>query len=107
MIKALALVVSIVSSPLTSHRVTAQQTKNVVLVVIDGLRWQEVFTGADSALMARQPAATRDAFWRATPSARREALMPFLWGPVAREGTLLGDRTIGSVVRVSNGRDAS
>ena len=107
MIKALALVVSIVSSPLTSHRVAAQQTKNVVLVVTDGLRWQEVFTGADSALAARQRPTIRAAFWRATPSARRETLMPFLWHTVAREGTLLGDRTIGSVVRVSNGRDVS
>lgn len=107
MIKALALVVAIAACPLTSHRVTAQQTKNVVLIVTDGLRWQEVFTGGDSTLTARQPAPTRDAFWRPSPSSRRETLMPFLWHTVAREGTLFGDRTIGSIVRVSNGRDVS
>lgn len=105
--RTIALVVSIAANALASHRVAAQQTKNVVLVVTDGLRWQEVFTGADSGLTARQPAAVRAAFWRTTPSDRRETLMPFLWHTVAREGTLFGDRTIGSAVRVSNGRDVS
>ena len=29
----------------------AGKTRNVVLIVSDGLRWQEVFTGADPALL--------------------------------------------------------
>jgi hypothetical protein len=78
-----------------------------VLVVIDGLRWQEVFDGADSTLIARQPASTRGRFWRPTREARRAALMPFLWSTVARDGVVYGDRRAGSSVRVTNGWNVS
>jgi len=27
------------------------RTRNVIIITLDGLRWQEVFTGADSALI--------------------------------------------------------
>ena len=33
----------------------APRTRNVVLIVSDGLRWQEIFTGADELLAAREP----------------------------------------------------
>jgi hypothetical protein len=59
--------------------------RNVILVVVDGLRRQEVFTGADSTLLSGDD---RDAFWRSTPDERRRALMPFLWDSVAQRGTI-------------------
>ena len=31
---------------------TAEEARNVILVTIDGLRWQEVFGGADERLMS-------------------------------------------------------
>jgi hypothetical protein len=86
-----------------------QRTKNVVLVVTDGLRWQDVFTGADSSILfgdARflgDTAAIRRDFWRATPDARRTAMMPFLWGPIAKEGQIFGNATKGSVAQITNG----
>src|SRR5699024_8177949 len=73
-------------------REQATRTKNIVLVMIDGLRWQEGFTGADSALIANQPAATRARFWRSSPAERRAVLMPFVWNTIARDGVLYGDR---------------
>ena len=82
-------------------------TEHVVLVITDGLRWQEVFRGADRALMGKAgqvgdtTALLRD-FWRETPDARREALLPFLWGTVARQGQLFGDSASGSVARITN-----
>src|SRR5262245_41387382 len=54
------------------------KTKNVFLIVTDGFRWQEVFTGAEEALMdktnggVREVKALRAQFWRDTPEARRE-----------------------------------
>src|SRR6185503_18247213 len=66
-----------------------RKTENVVLVTYDGLRWQEVFSGADEVLLTKENGGVRDvqaerkAFWRDTPEARREALLPFLWGTVA------------------------
>ncbi|MBL9129201.1 MAG: alkaline phosphatase family protein [Verrucomicrobiales bacterium] len=86
---------------------------NVVLVTTDGLRWEEVFRGAEEALINKEfgnvgdTNAVRKDFWRATPQERRAALFPFLWGKVAREGQLWGNRDRGSDVRVTNGRNFS
>ena len=87
---------------------TGLATRNVILVTIDGFRWQELFSGADSALLAAIPdSATRAGaartFWRPDAAARRQALLPFLWGTVAPEGQLLGNRFDGGAVRVTNG----
>ncbi len=46
-------------------------------------------------------------FWRPDVDARRAALMPFLWGTVAKQGQLYGNRSKGSAVRVTNGRNFS
>lgn len=87
---------------------TQRKTKNVVLIVTDGLRWQEVFTGAEQALMSARPGGVRDSaaiardFWRDTPEARREALFPFLWGTIAKQGVIYGNQTKGSVARITN-----
>ena len=84
------------------------QATNIVLVMIDGIRWQEVFTGADSLLISRKPggvsdtAALRAAFWRPTPDARREALMPFLWDSMAAKGQVYGNPLKGSVAHTVN-----
>ena len=46
---ALALVLMSVAVPGTA--IAAGRTRNVVLIVSDGLRWQEIFTGADPTLL--------------------------------------------------------
>ena len=80
-----------------------RKTENVVVIVTDGLRWQEVFRGAETALVSTKPGgvedepATKKAFWRETDAAKREALMPFLWTIVAKEGQIYGNRDAGSV----------
>jgi hypothetical protein len=83
--------------------------RNVILVVSDGLRWQEVFRGVDSTILfgdsralGDQAEATRRKYWRPTVAQRREALMPFLWSTLAREGQLLGNRDLDSRVEVTN-----
>jgi len=87
----------------------AGKTENVIVVMTDGLRWQEVFTGADPMLLNKEhggipdPAVVRSAFWRETPEQRRAALMPFLWGVVARDGQIWGNPANGSVARATNG----
>jgi hypothetical protein len=89
----------------------AAKTQNVVLIVSDGLRWQEVFTGAEEDLLNDKAGGSwvsdedlRKRYWRATPAARREALLPFIWGSVAKQGQLLGNRNLGSDAHVTNGR---
>lgn len=84
------------------------KTENVLLVTTDGLRWQEVMTGADEGLLNKMDggvtnvAATRQAFWRDTPEARRDALMPFLWGTIAKCGQIYGNQTKASIAHITN-----
>jgi len=49
----------------------------------------------------------RGEFDRGTPEDRREALMPFVWGVMAKKGQLFGNGNAGSVARVTNGRNFS
>lgn len=86
------------------------KTRNVVLIVSDGLRWQEIFTGADAALlndknggMWDDVARLRRDYWRDDVSERRRALFPFLWGVVAKQGQIFGNQARGSVAHVTNG----
>lgn len=82
---------------------------HVLLVTLDGLRWQEVFGGADSLVVWGRADSAEVArhWWRPAREARRARLMPFLWEAVARRGQLLGDRLAGAGVRVTNGRNFS
>lgn len=81
---------------------------NVVLIITDGVRWQEIFNGADSALLTKEDGGVEDTlglrkeFWRATPEARREALFPFLWGTIAKQGQIFGNQEKGSVAQITN-----
>ena len=86
------------------------RTRNVLLVTIDGLRWQEVFNGADAALFDKAGggvpdntlAALRAEFWDGSPDARRRKLMPFVWQSIAPQGQIFGNRALGSAVSVLN-----
>lgn len=84
------------------------KTQNVVLITTDGLRWQEVFTGAERELIDKKaggvadPKAVEARFWRETPEERRAAMMPFLWGKIAREGQIYGNLAKGGSAQITN-----
>ncbi len=91
---------------------TALKTRNVFLITTDGLRWQEVFSGAEEALLADKAVTTNPdrmklLFWKPTPEERRRTLMPFLWSEVAAHGQIYGNQTKGSESRVTNGKNFS
>ncbi|HVX89910.1 MAG TPA: hypothetical protein VG940_13330 [Gemmatimonadales bacterium] len=88
---------------------TQHPAPNAILVVLDGVRWQEVFRGADCSFIEdtakgriADTAAFRRRFCRPTADSAREALMPWLWGTLARRGALFGDRDAGSDAHISN-----
>lgn len=94
------------------------KTQNVILVMLDGMRWQEVFRGADPALLPipgpewvgkpeDMTAAAEAHYGQATADARRKALMPFLWSVVTSQGQIFGNRDLGSDSHVINGLDFS
>jgi len=82
----------------------------VVLVTLDGVRVQELFGGMDPVLANATEAqsgiydaeVTRKRWWRESPEARREALMPFFWKTLAPAGVVYGNQAKGSKVTVRN-----
>jgi hypothetical protein len=59
------------------------KTENLVIVTLDGMRWQEIFGGADSALLynklyTKDSSGTIGNFWNADAVERRKKLFPFL-----------------------------
>ena len=114
----LAGLLSFCSSLSTSQATAPHRTRNVVVVMIDGMRWQEVFRGADSDLIKtlgpdalgapkERAADAQKLYWRETPAERRQALMPFLWSVVATQGQIFGNRDLGSDSHVVNGLNFS
>jgi len=84
-----------------------QKNENIIIVTLDGLRWQEVFGGVDSLLMVNKNF-THDSeslaknFWSDDVLERRKKLFPFLWSKVAAQGQLYGNRNLGSYANVTN-----
>ena len=82
-------------------------TENIVIVTLDGMRWQEVFRGADREILQNKKY-THDTsgafadFWEEDPLARRENLFPFLWSVIAREGQIYGNRHYANKVDNAN-----
>jgi hypothetical protein len=96
----------------------AHKTQNVIVVMMDGLRWQEVFRGADPELIKtlgpdwlgaakERTAQAQQLYWRDSPAERRQALMPFLWSTMASQGQIFGNRDLGSESQVTNGLNFS
>src|SRR6266487_3270945 len=91
----------------------AGKTENVIMITIDGMRWQEIFTGADSALLngyfggVQDLKMTKERFWRDTPEARREMTMPFFWGMIGKQGQIFGDPEQHCDAMVTNGKKIS
>lgn len=109
----IAALVALGARPTLGEEVAPRPIHNVLLVTTDGLRWQEVFQGAEEALMNHEDGHVEDLdglrkqFWRDTPEARREALMPFLWSIVEQEGQVFGNRDRESPARAANGLNFS
>jgi len=58
------------------------QTRNIIIITTDGFRWQEVFKGADSAILhnpnqVKDTALMCELFWDDNVLERRKKLMPF------------------------------
>ncbi|HWT64768.1 MAG TPA: hypothetical protein VN151_01540 [Terracidiphilus sp.] len=101
------------ATPGDAQALAGHKTENVIVVMMDGMRWEEVFRGADAELIkALGPEAlgapkeraelARQRYWRETPQERREVLMPFLWSTVAARGQIFGNRDLGSDSHVAN-----
>ncbi|HVK11754.1 MAG TPA: alkaline phosphatase family protein [Gemmataceae bacterium] len=90
-------------------RAQAGKAENVIVVTLDGFRWQEFFDGADESFMDAKQGGVKDIpglkkrYVHETVAARREALMPFLWGTIAKTGQVFGNPARKAPARITNG----
>lgn len=95
---------------LITFSLAAQQklkTENVILITLDGMRWQEVFDGAEKRLLVNKKftddtASLKKIFWDESAQKRREVLMPFFWQVIGKQGQLYGNRSLGNKVNTTN-----
>lgn len=86
----------------------AQKAENIIIITTDGFRWQEIFTGMDSAIANNKKYNQGDSleifnqYWSADPSVRRKKLMPFLWTVIENNGQIYGNRNLGNKVDNAN-----
>jgi hypothetical protein len=106
----LSILLALALSGFPGYCVNAQETaENLVLVTLDGVRWQEVFGGIDLALIeddryTSEPDYLKKTYWREQRAERRKQLFPFLWSVIDSRGVLIGDRQQESYMEVSNDR---
>src|SRR5689334_8078397 len=79
----------------------------IFIITLDGFRWEEVFSGADSSLINNpeintDTSLTKALYWDNDPGIRRKKLMPFFWNVIARQGELYGNRNYHNNVNVAN-----
>ena len=86
----------------------AQKVENLIVITTDGLRWQELFNGMDTALANNRRFNQDDSaylyqkYGAADLQERRNKLMPFMWSTLAQQGQLYGNRTFGNKVNNAN-----
>jgi hypothetical protein len=81
---------------------------HVIVITMDGMRWQELFGGAERSLLGKDETAITESasyrrFWKDSAEERRAALMPFFWTVVAKRGQIFGDPARGGRSRLTNG----
>ncbi|MBC7948311.1 MAG: phosphoglyceromutase [Chitinophagaceae bacterium] len=88
--------------------VFSQKTENIIIVTTDGLRWQDVFRGMDSAIANNPKFNQEDSgyifkeYWADNENDRRKKLMPFLWTKIVSSGQVYGNRRLGNKVDNAN-----
>ena len=85
-----------------------QKTENIIIITTDGLRWQDLFKGMDSAIANNSKFNQGDSsyifktYWENDESLRRKKLMPFVWNNISNHGQIYGNRNFGNKVNNAN-----
>ena len=97
---------------LFSYFITTAQpsgSENLIFITIDGMRWQEIFNGADEYLLnndkfTHHQSEMKNRFWNESSFERRKQLLPFFWTTLVADGQIYGNRELGNRVNVSNSK---
>jgi hypothetical protein len=103
-----AVIISCLLLFFSSNLCAQRKIENIIIVTTDGLRWQELFTGMDSAIANNKLYHNGDSayiynnYWDSDVEKRREKLMPFMWTITAQKGQLYGNRLYGNKIDNAN-----
>ncbi|MCB0667613.1 MAG: phosphoglyceromutase [Saprospiraceae bacterium] len=97
----------LICSLLCIYNSSGQSCENLVLITLDGVRWQEVFTGADPGLISdlkssQERKDIKSLFKDDDPKQARKKLMPWTWSTLAGQGQIYGNRQLGNKVDCTN-----
>lgn len=88
---------------------TAQKkVDHLIVITMDGFRWQEVFTGMDSSLANNSEFNQGDSaelfnkYWNDNAEERRKLLLPFFWNTIVPKGQVYGNRRYENKVNNAN-----
>lgn len=97
---------ALVASPVLSDEL---KTHNVILITLDGVRVQEVFSGLDETIAVHDQEQVyseietgRQRYGQGGPEQRRSALLPHFWTQLAPQGVVLGNPSCDNHVKVQN-----
>lgn len=85
----------------------SQASDNIILITLDGLRWQELYGGAVDSLIENEEF-TKDKeeiisrFKAPSREEARQKLMPWFWSTLAQKGQLYGNRWKGNQMTCTN-----
>ncbi len=102
------LLIGLVYLSTIANAQTNAKTENVILITLDGYRWQELFGGAQKNILNTKKYAgnikeMKAQYWDKDATKRRAKVMPFLWTTIAQKGQIYGNRKYGNNVKVTNG----
>lgn len=85
-----------------------QKSENVIIITLDGMRWQEIFGGIDSSIVLdnsfnqKKSQELFEKYAGKTKTESRQKLMPNFWNIFSKNGQIYGNRTYQNEIAVSN-----
>lgn len=82
--------------------------QKLIIITTDGFRWQELFMGMDEKIAENKAFNQNDSadlfkrYHDDTEEGRRKKLLPFIWGTIAVEGQIYGNRKYSNKVNNAN-----
>lgn len=90
----------------TQAQQKTEKHPNVFVITLDGVRWQDVFTGIDTVLLNSPYTQDKELLTKKfvgnSSEENRTLLMPFFWNTIAKQGQLHGNRNKDSKVNLTN-----
>lgn len=101
------IIYSVLLSVFIVFNAFSQQAENVILISLDGLRWQEVYGGAVDSLIENEDFTKNKEeiirrFKAQSKEEARQKLMPWFWSTLVNEGQLYGNRWLGNQMTCTN-----